>query len=128
HRLSQQMLSKMSTRLCCEAKLRPTAQSMPTADDPAHRASLRELGAILDDELRNLPPVCRAALVACYLQALSTVEAAHHLGVPASTLKSRLQRGRDLLRQRLQRRDIGLSSAALTALLAEQSRAGATPT
>ena len=101
---------------------------MPTAEDPVHRASMRELGAILDDELRNLPAVCRAALVACHLEGLSTVEAARQLGVAASTLKSRLQRGRDLLRQRLSRRGIGLSLAALTAVLAEQSRAGATPT
>jgi RNA polymerase sigma factor (sigma-70 family) len=128
HRLSQQMLSKMSARQRWEVKMRPTAQSMPARDDPVHLASMRELGAILDDELRNLPTVCRAALVACHLQGLSTAEAAQRLGVPASTLKSRLQRGRDLLRQRLERRGIGLSSAALAAVLAEQGSAGATPT
>ncbi len=128
HRLSHQMLSKMSTRLRGEEKMRQAAQSMPSADDPVRVASLRELSVILDDELRNLPTVCRAALVACHLEGLSTAQAAHQLGVAASTLKSRLQRGRDLLRQRLQRRGIDLSLAALTAVLAEQSRAGATPT
>jgi RNA polymerase sigma factor (sigma-70 family) len=128
HRLARQMLSKRSTQLRHEGQVRQTEQSTPTRDDPVHLASLRELGAILDDELRNLPTVCRAALVACHLEGLSTSEAAHQLGVPASTLKSRLQRGRDLLRQRLQRRGVGLSLAALTAVLAEQSRAGAAPT
>jgi RNA polymerase sigma factor (sigma-70 family) len=128
HRLSRQVLGKRSTRLRCEAKLRQPAQSTPAKEDPVQLASLRELGVILDDELRNLPAVCRAALVACHLEGLSTTEAAHRLGVPASTLKSRLQRGRDLLRQRLQRRGIGLSVAALTAVLAEQIRAGAAPT
>ncbi len=127
HRLSRQVLGKRSTRLRCEAKLRQPAPCTPAWEDPVQRASLRELGVILDDELRNLPAVCRAALVACHLEGLSTTEAAHRLGVPASTLKSRLQRGRDLLRQRLQRRGIGLSVAALTAVLAEQSRAGAAP-
>src|SRR5438105_592168 len=90
-------------------------------------ASRRYLSVILDDELRNLPPACRAALVACHLEGLSTGEAAQQLGVAASTLKSRLQRGRDLLRERLHRRGIDLSVAALTAVLAEQCRAGATP-
>jgi RNA polymerase sigma factor (sigma-70 family) len=127
HRLSHQMLSKMTTRLRCEVKLRQAAQSMPSAEDPVRLASLRELSVILDDELRHLPVVCRAALVACHLQGLSTAQAAHQLGVATSTLKSRLQRGRDLLRQRLHRRGIDLSLAALTAVLAEQSRAGATP-
>jgi RNA polymerase sigma factor (sigma-70 family) len=127
HRLSHQMLSKRSTRLRCDEKMRQTTPSTPTRDDPVHLASMRELGAILDDELRNLPTVCRAALVACHLEGLSTAEAAHQLGVPASTLKSRLQRGRELLRQRLSRRGIDLSLAALTAMLAEESRAGATP-
>jgi RNA polymerase sigma factor (sigma-70 family) len=128
HRLSHQMLSKMSTRLRCEEKMRQAAQSMPSADDPVRLASLRELSVILDDELRKLPTVCRAALVACHLEGLSTAEAARRLGVPAGTLKSRLQRGRDLLRQRLSRRGVDLSLAALTAALAAQGRAGAAPT
>ncbi|HMF13620.1 MAG TPA: sigma-70 family RNA polymerase sigma factor, partial [Gemmataceae bacterium] len=75
HRLSHQMLSKMSTRLRCEEKMRQAAQSMPGAEDPVRLASLRELSAILDDELRHLPTVCRAALVACHLQGLSTAVA-----------------------------------------------------
>src|SRR5439155_5174124 len=87
HRLSRQMLSKRSTRQRCEVKLRPIAQTMSAADDPASLAGMRELGAILDDELRNLPAVCRAALVACHLEGLSTSEAARRLGVPAGTLK-----------------------------------------
>ena len=125
HRLSRQMLSKRSARLRGEEKLRQTTKSPPPNDDPALVAGLRELGVILDDELRNLAAVHRAALVACYLKGLSTSEAAHYLGIPASTLKSRLQRGRDLLRRSLERRGIGLSLAALTALFAGESRAGA---
>jgi RNA polymerase sigma factor (sigma-70 family) len=126
-RLSRQLLDKRSARQRWEEKLRQNARSTPAEDDPVHLASLRELGVILDDELRNLPAVCRAALVACHLKGLSITEAAHRLGVPASTLKSRLQRGRELLRLRLQRRGIGLSLTALTAVLAGQSRAGAAP-
>jgi RNA polymerase sigma factor (sigma-70 family) len=128
HRLSHQMLAKRSTRLRCEERMRATARSGETLDDPVHLASMRELGAVLDDELRNLPTHCRAALVACHLEGLSTADAAHQLGVPASTLKSRLQRGRDLLRERLQRRGISLSLAGLTGVLAAQNSEGAAPT
>jgi RNA polymerase sigma factor (sigma-70 family) len=128
HRLSHQVLSKKSTRLRCEENLRATARTAPISDDPVHLAGMRELAAVLDDELRNLPTNYRAALVACHLEGMSTAKAAHQLGIPASTLKSRLQRGRDLLRQRLSRRGIGLSLAALTAVLAAETHAGATPT
>src|SRR5215471_10284910 len=38
HRLSHQMLSKRSTRLRCEVKIRQ-AQRMPSADDPVRLAS-----------------------------------------------------------------------------------------
>ncbi len=48
------------------------------------------------------------------------------LGVPVSTLKSRLQRGRELLRKRLERRGVGLSAVGLVVLLVEQSKAGVT--
>src|SRR5262245_1370377 len=44
HRLSHQVLSKTSTRLRCEEKVRQAAQGMPSAEDPARLASLRELG------------------------------------------------------------------------------------
>src|SRR5262249_61592833 len=108
-----------------EGRLPKTAPSTPAEDDPVHLAGLRELGVILDDELRDLPAVCRAALVACHLEGLSTTEAAHRLGVPASTLKSRLQRGRELLRQRLPRRGLGLSLAPLAAVLPEPRPAAA---
>jgi RNA polymerase sigma factor (sigma-70 family) len=127
HRLSRQLLGKMSTRQRCEAKLRSSAENLAMKDDPVDMASMRELGVILDDELRRLPAVCRAALIACHLEGLSSSEAAERLGVPASTLKSRLRRGRELLRQRLCRRGVGLTTAALTVALGEQSRAGASP-
>jgi RNA polymerase sigma factor (sigma-70 family) len=87
HRLSRQLLSKTYTRRRCEAKWRSAAPSQPAGDDPAHLASMRELGAVLDDELERLPAVCRAALIACLLEGLSNVEAAQRLGVPASTLR-----------------------------------------
>ena len=109
-----------------ETSLAATEPSMPMSTDPVHQASLRELGAVLDEELQRLPAVCRAAIVACHLEGASTAEAARLLGVPASTLKSRLLRGRELLRKQLERRGVGLSAVGLVVLLVEQSKAGVT--
>jgi RNA polymerase sigma factor (sigma-70 family) len=91
--------------------------------DPAERASLREWGTILDEELQRLPAGCRDALVTCLMCGLSNVEAAKQLGWPLGTLKTRLQRGRDLLRERLERRGVALSAIALSLVLTEQARA-----
>jgi RNA polymerase sigma factor (sigma-70 family) len=91
--------------------------------DPCANASIRELGTILDEELQRLPAGCREALVLCFMEGLSHAEAAHHLGWPLGTLKGRVQRGRDLLRQRLGRRGVALSAMGIGVMLAEQTNA-----
>jgi RNA polymerase sigma factor (sigma-70 family) len=103
----------------------PERQTMRT--NPADRASMREMGTILDEELQSLPAGCREAIVLCHLEGLSHTEAAHHLGCPLGTLKGRVQRGRVLLRQGLRRRGVALSVTGLALALAEQTGA-AVPT
>jgi RNA polymerase sigma factor (sigma-70 family) len=79
-----------------------------------------ELLSVLDAELSRLPDRYRLSVVLCDLQGLTRVEAAHRLGCPEGTLSTWLLRARDLLAQRLTRRGITLSVAAL-ALAVEQS-------
>lgn len=55
------------------------------------------LGAWLRARISELPDSYREALELIELRGLSQREAAERLGVPYSTLKSRVQRGRDLL-------------------------------
>jgi hypothetical protein len=84
----------------------------------------RELLAALDEELARLPARYREPLVLCYLEGLSRDEAALRLGVPAATVKTRLERGRRKLSDALTRRGCALG-AGLT--LAVTSPAGASP-
>jgi RNA polymerase sigma factor (sigma-70 family) len=121
HRLSLQLRTRRGRRQRREYPLDEGCQT--TGDGPAVSAGLRELGAILDEELQRLPAGCREALVLCHLEGLSHAEAAKQLHWPLGTLKGRIGRARNLLRQRLQRRGVTLSALGLTLALAEQSSA-----
>ena len=56
----------------------------------------------LDESLETLPDSFRAALRLCYFEGLTHEEAAARLGCPVGTVRSRLARGRALLRRRLE--------------------------
>jgi RNA polymerase sigma-70 factor (ECF subfamily) len=51
--------------------------------------------------LEKLPDAFREAVILCDLQGLSYAEAAQQLGVPIGTVRSRLSRGREILRRLL---------------------------
>jgi RNA polymerase sigma factor (sigma-70 family) len=95
--------------------------------DPAEELSARELQAALHEELARLPEKYRAPLVLCYLEGATRDEAARQLGWPVGTLKSRVERGRDLLHSRLAHRGLTLSAALSTALLTEKVTEAALP-
>ncbi len=80
------------------------------ANPSGNPVETRESLALLDDELQRLPNRYRTAVVLCDLQGQTHEEAAERLSCPVGTVKSRLARGRDRLRDRLARR--GLAPAA----------------
>ncbi len=61
---------------------------------------------LLHAEIDRLPERYRVPIVLCELEGRSHEQAARHLGWPIGTVKSRLSRGRDRLRDRLRRRGL----------------------
>jgi WD40 repeat protein len=93
---------------------------MPEPIDPRQHPldllSGRELLALLDGEIARLPEVYRLPLLLCVLQGRKVEEAARQLGWTIGSLRGRLARGRERLRQRLTRRGLDLSVAAVALL------------
>jgi DNA-directed RNA polymerase specialized sigma24 family protein len=85
------------------------------------------VSAILHEETDRLPDWYRFAVVLCHLEALSRERAASALSVPIGTVKSRLHRARDLIRERLSRRGLTFSTALLTAGAASKSLEASLP-
>jgi RNA polymerase sigma factor (sigma-70 family) len=97
------------------------------AAPPAEDVAWRELRSLLDEELNRLPERYRRPFVLCQLEGLTNEEAARRLGCPKGTVLSRLSRAREQLRRGLERRGVTLTTAAFTALVAENATA-AVPT
>jgi len=85
-----------------------SVEDLPPDDEPAGDARppdaqyLRsELRAVLDRVIMELPPIYRAVVVLRDLEELSTEETAQILDVGVDVVKTRLRRGRQALRQKL---------------------------
>jgi RNA polymerase sigma factor (sigma-70 family) len=79
-------------------------------DRPSSRADRGDLGAAVHEEIDRLPDRYRIPIVLCDLEGRTYEEAARHLGCPVGTVKSRLARGRERLRDRLSRHGIAPST------------------
>ena len=118
YRLARKMASRERKRPEFHSKTRPPVAYAPGSPDPAVAAAWAELRRILDDELAGLPDRLRSPLVLCYLDGQTRDEAAAILGWSLAMLKRRLERGRSLLRKRLEARGVtaGLLAAAVEAI------------
>ncbi|MER3453459.1 MAG: RNA polymerase sigma factor SigE [Acidimicrobiia bacterium] len=68
---------------------------------PEEMLSSERLGEEVQAALSSLPPEYRSAVVLCDVAGLSYQEIADALGIPVGTVRSRIHRGRALLREAL---------------------------
>lgn len=71
----------------------------------------REALRVIDEEIQRLPEPLREPLILCCLEGLGRDEAAVSIGCTPLAVKSRLERARGVLRERLSRRGIDLPVA-----------------
>jgi RNA polymerase sigma factor (sigma-70 family) len=98
--------------------------AMWTTDDPARN----ETDAIVHEEVNRLPEGYKAAVVLCDLEGFTQQQAAFQLGWPPGTVRSRLARGRERLRDRLMRRGLAPASVADGSSDPRQTRTDLLPT
>jgi RNA polymerase sigma factor (sigma-70 family) len=110
-------LHGVAYRTAREARARSTTRNKSEARAPTREMTeqdhltWREVREVLHEELTGLPERYRVPLVMCFLEGKTQDQAAAQLGLAKSTVKERLERGKEFLRARLVRR--GLGPAAL---------------
>jgi RNA polymerase sigma factor (sigma-70 family) len=109
HGVAFRVASKLRGRL---ARL-PRTGDVPEVPTPGDDVSWREVRRVLDEEVTRLPDRLRLPVLLCYFEGKTRDEAAEALGCKVTTLRGRLEDGRDRLRTRLARRGVELSAALL---------------
>jgi hypothetical protein len=127
-------LYKVAYRLAVKARAATASWSLSDTPveqllDPvqADEFLAAELRPILDDALSRLPEKYRVLLVLHYLQGKTVQQAAEELGCPSGTVSGRLARARELLRKRLVRKGMALSSTGFPGMLAQGLQSASMP-
>jgi RNA polymerase sigma factor (sigma-70 family) len=128
HRVALRARARASRRLTIE---REVVTMAPPRDRPGNQdeeVSREELRPVLHEEVDRLPEKYRVPVILSYLEGRTNEEVAELLRWPVGTVKGRLLRARQLLRSRLSRRGLALSTAfVVTALSGGRVRAAVVP-
>jgi RNA polymerase sigma factor (sigma-70 family) len=115
-----------NARVAAQRRARRESQAaLPKVVSAAEQMTGRELVAALDEALDSLHARYREPLVLCYLEGLTQDEAAVRLGIPRTTVKTLLQRGRKRLHDSLTQRGCTLGAGMLALTIVSPTRAGA---
>jgi RNA polymerase sigma factor (sigma-70 family) len=126
---ARRLALKARTAAARRAKHESRAAQPAPPPDPLDALSFGEVRAAVAEEVARLPDELRVPLVLCYWRGDSYAAAATRLGCSLSTLKRRLDAGRERLAARLARRGFAGAAvlAVLTALSCRVGRSAATP-
>ena len=116
--------SRVAARVRSRSARRPAGESKAARLEavwPVSDLERGELRAVIDEEIRRLPEKYRRPVVLCYLEGRSHEEVARRLRCSAGSVRGRLDRARQNLRDRLIRR--GVAPAAGLAALASGGEA-----
>lgn len=122
HNVALRAKANMTRRRESERQVPPVQPALPLAE-----SDHQEVCAVLPEELKRLPEKYRMPMVLCYLENKTHEQAAQLLRWPIGTVSGRLARAREMLRKRLERRGWAVSSALLSAVLAQQTATAAAP-
>jgi RNA polymerase sigma-70 factor (ECF subfamily) len=109
HRITTNLFldqARRRTRIRLDALAEDAESPLPRREPgPEQSFELNNLDLDVQAALEELPPDFRAAVVLCDLEGLSYDEVAEALGVKLGTVRSRIHRGRTMLREKLAHRD-----------------------
>lgn len=116
-----QLLMHFRSRGRAQARFDPlTWSAIDAGASPARLVCRHQQQALVADALQRLPVDTQTALELHYLEGLALKEIAEVLGEPVGTIKSRLSRGRDMLRDKLA--EIAPAGELLTSTLGDIDR------
>lgn len=127
-------LYKVAYRICRHAQAQSArhprharAALEVEAPDCSSDSLCQEFLPILDEELHRLEEKHRAVLILHYLEGKKVEQVAHELSLPQGTVASRLARAKAILRSRLTRRGVALSTGLVASVLSTGVEATVVP-
>ncbi len=124
---SQAALRREKEQAWAEASLAQASTAQRLSTDLISAVIWRELRPVLDEELNRLPEKYRAPLVLCYFEGKTHEEAARALGWSKGSMSRRIDKARNLLRARLSRRGVTLSTGLLFGVIGQHVASAAIP-
>lgn len=115
-------IAMKAKRDAARRRAREAKATSPESTDLVADLSWREVLALLDEAVAQLPPLYRETFLLATLDELSNAETARRLGVKEGTICSRLAKAKRLLRVALERRGVSLVAVLAVASLSAGAR------